>query len=394
MVLRGADYISKGNTLMFVDGYTESAIVIITDRQEERSLEEPPTSAVLKGPRKGFNENIKINISLIRKIISSPSLESVPITIGTMTKTQISVMYIKKITNKEIVDKIVSRIKKIKIDGILDSYYIAQFLQERPKSIFKQIGMSEKPDIVCAKMLEGRVAVLVDGSPIVLTLPFILVEDFHSADDYYSQQYRVIAIRLLRVVSVFLTVVLPGLYVATQLFHYRAIPLRFLVSILNSTQGLPLTPFSEMLLVIVLFEILYEASLRMPKYLGLALSIVGALILGDTAVKAGLISPPSVMVVAISGIAIYTIPEQSDQLSMFRIFYTLAGGILGFYGLMLVTVFIFIYLSDFDNYGAPYLAPFSPKISSDKTDAIFKENIINDKKRPRSIPNNNLRRGR
>ena len=385
--------LSKGKTILLVDGY-ESALIISIEKIKERSITEPPTSAVVKGPREGFIENIKTNINCLRKILCTPYFTSVKLEVGVLTKTQVNVMYLKNIADESVVNKILAKIKLINIDGVIDAFYIAQFLEERPKSIFKQIGMSEKPDIVAAKMLEGRVAILVDGSPIVLTLPYILIEDFQSADDYYSQSIRVVGIRFLRLISVVLTILLPGLYIAMELFHYRTVPLRFIVTILNSTQGLPFTPFSEIIVVIILFEILYESSLRMPKYLGLALSIVGALILGDTAVKAGLISPPTVMIVAVSGITIYTIPEQATQLSMLRFFFTIAGGLLGFYGLMLVSIFVMIYLSDFDNYGAPYLSPLSPRIGNDMQDSIFKIDIVNNKNRPRAIPNKNFKRSR
>ncbi len=391
--LKVCELIAKGKACLLLEGY-EKCIIINIDKAEERAITEPPTSAVLKGPRQGFNENIKTNMSCLRKIVASPQLKSVKIMVGKQTKTQVNVVFLNNVASKEVVNKIISKIKLINIDGVIDSYYIVQYLEERPKSIFKQVGIAEKPDIVASKLLEGRVAILVDGSPIIITLPFILLEDIHSADDYYQQQFRVVSIRLLRVISIALTILLPGLYIALQMFHYRAMPLRFLVTILNSTQGLPFTPFAEMLVVIILFEILYEASLRMPKYLGLALSVVGALILGDTAVKAGLISPPAVMIVAVSGITIYTIPDEAAQLSLLRIFFVLAGGLLGFYGLMLVAMVLVIYLADFDNYGAPYLAPFTPRIKCDKQDSIFKSEVLNMKSRPTSIPNNNSKRSR
>ena len=241
-------------------------------------------------------------------------------------------------------------------------------------------------------MLEGRVAILVDGSPLVLTVPFILLEDFQASDDYYSNSAHASFVRCIRIISFFVTILLPGMYIAIQLNHYKALPLKFLVTIVNSTQGLPLSPFAEIIFVLILFEILYEASLRMPEYLGIALSVVGALILGDTAVKAGIISPPAVMIVALSGITLYTIPDQAQQLSLLRFIFTMAGGLLGFYGLVLMAVFFVIYLNDFDSYGSPYLAPISPYISSDAKDSIFKKPLPDMIMRPRTIPNVNHRR--
>ena len=226
----------------------------------------------------------------------------------------------------------------------------------------------------------------------MLTVPFVLLEDLQSADDYYSRSYRAVIMRIIRFIGVLIAVLLPGTYVAVQVYHYRVIPLKFLVTIVNSTQGLPMTPLVETIFVIILFEILYEASLRMPRYLGMALSIVGALILGDTAVKAGLISPPSVMIVALSGITFYTVPEQSIQLTVLRIFFTLVGGTMGFFGIISGIFFIVTLMCDMDSYGAPYLAPYAPYIKEDQKDFLFKQNVVGMKTLPRSIPNEKVRR--
>lgn len=380
--------ILKGKCTVLLDG-VDSALILSTDTCKERSLSEPPTSAVLKGPRTGFVENIKTNLSEIRKILATPDYRTIQLSVGKYTDTLITVVYISSITDKTIVDKVVKQIKSINIDGIIDSYYVAQFLEKRKYSMFKQIGNCEKPDIFCAKILEGRVGILVDGSPIALTVPFLLLEDFQSANDYFSQHANATFVRILRLFSLFITIMLPGMYISIQLHHYKTIPLKFLVTIINSTQGLPLTPFAEIIFVLILFEVLYEASLRMPKYLGLALSIVGALILGDTAVKAGLISPPAVMMVALSGITLYTAPDQAQQLSICRFLFTLAGGFLGFFGIVSLLIFFVVYLNDFDSYGSPYLAPFSPVINKDLKDSIFKSDITKIKERPYSIKNKN-----
>lgn len=380
--------ITKGKAVVFVEGLGQ-AIIANVDKFKERSISEPPTSSVLQGPRSGFIESYKVNVSSIRKILSTEHLRTQVLQVGKITKTNIAIMYLDNVADKKIVDKIIQKISQINIDGIIDSFYIASYLEEHPHSMFKQIGTAEKPDIVAAKMLEGRVAVIVDGSPIVLTLPFIFIEDLQSSGDYYNQHSRAKFLRWLRIASLLITVLFPGLYVAVQMYHYKAMPLKFLITIINSTQGLPLTPYAEILFILLLFEVLYEASLRMPTYLGLALSVVGALILGDTAVKAGLVSPPAVMLVAMSGITLYTIPNQAAQLSILRWLFTFAGGCFGFFGIILLSFYLIIYLSDFDSYGAPYLAPLSPSIKNDKKDALNKEDIIDIHTRPNSIPNKN-----
>ncbi len=383
--------ISQGKTVVLIDGQ-DTVLLLGLEKLKERTVSEPPTSAVMKGPRGGFVENIKTNVAFLRKIIASPDLITEYMTVGQYSKTQVCVMYINGIAKKSVVEKIINKIKDIKIDGVLDSSYILQFLEEYPNSFLKQVASAEKPDIIAGKILEGRVAIFVDGSPLVLTLPFIVMEDFQHSDDYYNKPAIATLLRILRVFGLVVTVLLPGLYISIQLYHYKAIPLKFLITITNATQGLPLTPFAEILFVLILFELLYEASLKMPKYLGLALSIVGALVLGDTAVKSGIISSPAVMIVAISGITLYTLPEQSSQLIILRLLCTIAGGLLGFYGVVLVTVFLVVYMNDFDSYEIAYLAPIAPLVKNDHQDTLFKKHLTDMKKRPKSIPHNNKKR--
>ena len=383
--------IAKGKVVLLFNNH-KTGYVLELDSPKERSLSEPPTSAVLKGPREGFNENLKTNIAVVRKIFSTNKLKTEMITVGKYTTTQVCVMYLKDIADKTIVRQIINKLNKIDIDGVIDSYYVLEFLKPRHSSMFKQVGNTEKPDIACAKMLEGRIVVLVDGSPLAITLPFALLEDFQAADDYYNISAHATFVRFLRLVSCFITMLLPGLYIAMQIYHYKALPLKFLITIINSTQGLPLTPVTEILFVLVLFEILYEASLRMPEYLGIALSVVGALILGDTAVKAGLISPPAVMIVALSGITLYTIPDQAQQLSILRFMFTVAGSTLGFYGIIILSIFFILYLNDFDNYKVPYLSPFSPYIKSDIKDSLIKQPLTKMVVRPKMFDSKNARR--
>ena len=385
-----------GKCIVLIDKLNES-ISCGVDTTKERNITEPPTSAVLKGPREGFVENYKTNVVLLRQILADKRMGTIYTKVGIHTNTNIVIVYIGDICDKKVVDKVKDKLNRINIDGVLDSNYVASFLEEYPGSIFKQVGTNEKPDVVASKLLEGRVAIIVDGSPIVLTVPFLLFEDIQSSDDYYSNHVRASLLRWLRLVCCLITVMLPSLYLSVQLYHYKVLPLTFLITIINSTQNIPFTPFMEILFVLILFEILYEASLRMPQYLGIALSIVGALILGDTAVEAGLISSPAVMIVALSGITLYTIPDHTPQLSLLRFAYTVFGGILGFYGIIVFSIFLLVRLNDFDAYGAPYLAPYSPYIKSDTKDGLFKQSVMHMTTRPKSFANKNrvrLRHGK
>lgn len=382
-----ADQILKGKVAIMVDGY-ERCILCDAEKEVVRAISEPPNSAVVKGPREGFNESIKYNLSLIRHKLPTQDLVVDAFNVGKYTKTAVAVVYLNSIASKEVVKEIERRISKINIDGVIDSYYISAFLQNKPNSLFKQVGDTEKPDILVSKMLEGRVGIVVDGSPIVLTLPFIILEDIQESDDYYSQPLRVSFLRVLRLVGVVLAVLLPGTYVAIQIYHYKILPTEFLITIMNTTQGIPFTAFTEVMFIVLLFEILYEANLHMPQYMGMALSIVGALILGDTAVNAGLVSPPAVMIVALSGLTFYIVPNQTAQFSMLRILYIFAGATLGIFGIFVISIWVISYLSSFDTYSSAYLAPCTPYVKSDMKDFLIKAPLNDMRIRPQSIANN------
>lgn len=377
----------EGHCLILVDN---ASVLLGCDIEKitVRAVTEPPTSVVIKGPREGFNESLKYNLALVRRRVKSEDLVVETLEIGKLTKTQIAVVYFDSVADKKNVKHILRRLKGINIDGIVDSHYLVSYLQKNPKSLFKQVGDTEKPDVLVGKMLEGRIGIMVDGSPIALTLPFILIEDLQNSDDYYSQPIRVTFVRVLRFIGVILAVLLPGIYVALEKYHYKILPTEFLVTIMNTTQGIPFSPFVELLFVVLLFEILYEANLRMPQYFGMAMSIVGALILGETAINAGLVSPPAVMIVALSGITFYIIPSQAAQFSILRLLGLVVGASTGLYGILIFCVFIISYLSSFDSYNSAYLAPTAPFIREDQKD-LFKREIIKEmRNRPKSISNN------
>ncbi len=394
-VEQAVDKMLQGNALVLVQNASE-ILSCDVEKIVVRAVNEPPTSVVIKGPREGFNESIKYNLSMVRRRAKTDDLVVTTLEIGKLTKTQVAVLYFDSVADKKVVKHILKRLNKIEIDGLIDSHYLVSYLQKNPKSLFKQVGDTEKPDILVGKMLEGRIGILVDGSPIALTLPFVLMEDMQNSDDYYSQPIRVTFVRILRFVGVIMAVLLPGMYVALEKFHYKVLPIEFLVTIMNTTQGIPFSPFVEVLFIILLFEILYEANLRMPQYFGIAMSIVGALILGETAVEAGLVSPPAVMIVALSGITFYIIPSQAAQFSILRLLVLLMGSCLGLYGVIAFCVFIISYLCSFDSYNSAYLAPTAPYIASDQKDMFKRKTIKEMMQRPKSIANNkhNLNRRR
>lgn len=372
--------------------FNSQFLTIDLEKYPVRTPSEPPTSPNIYGPREGFVEAISTNISLIRKRISSKNLKIENFVVGKETNTKVSVIYLKNIASKEIVKEITDKIKKINIDGIVDSYYIAEFLKKKPNSLFEQTGFQEKPDIVTAKLLEGRIAIVVDGSPMVLTLPYMVFEDLQSSNDYYTNYMYVSLIRVIRLLGILVATIIPGLYLSIRLYSYTALPLSYVIIIANSTKYLPFTPVLEILFILVLFQILYEVSLRLPQYLGLATSIVGALVLGDTAVKAGLISPPGVIIVAVSIMAIYTIPSLVSQLTILRAVFVILGATLGIMGIVGGVVYIIDYVNSLNYYNTPFLAPISPLVDDDLKDSFIKVPLSKMKNRPKSITNKNIKR--
>lgn len=385
------DRLLSGDCIMLldkIDGY----LVINARKWDKRAVSEPPTETVMRGPREGFIEDLKTNLSLLERKLKSPALAIEKLQIGRVSSTNVALIYVSTIADSSIVDKIRRKLNSIDIDAIVDSHYIQQFLEEHPQSIFNQTGVTEKPDIVAAKLLEGRVAIVVDGSPMVLTLPFILVEDFHSGEDYYDRSSFSSFLRVLRYIAIIVAVILPGFYVSMQIYHYNVIPIRFLITLMNAVKGIPLPPLAEIIFVLMLFEIIREASVRMPRAVGMAMSIVGALVLGDTAVKAGMISSPAVMITALSSIALYTVPNQVGTNGLLRLIFTLVGGLGGLYGIIIGAIFLIHYLASLDSYSTPYLAPFAPTVKPDLKDALLKSPLVKLNKRPISIPNINKTR--
>lgn len=370
----------------------DNAYIFSLRKPSARAIGEPPTSSVMKGPREGFVEEIKTNTSMIRRRIKSPDLVMKSFQVGRYSATTVSVMYVRGIADENVVKTICEKISKIDVDGVVDSAYVLSFIQTRKNSFFLQAGTSEKPDVVSAKLLEGRIAIVVDGSPIVVTLPYLVFEDVQDGYDYYSGDWRASMIRVFRFLGAMLTIFLPGAYIALQTYHFQLLPLKFLMTLMSATTNIPFPPAIEMLLVMTLFEILNQASIRMPRYFGISLSVVGAIVLGDTAVKAGLISSPSVLVVALSAIGIFCVPDQVGAMSILRFLYLCISAVMGFVGIIILSLVIIAYLASLDNFGTPYLAPYAPRISPDLQDGLMKADSSSMELRPYSIPTANRRR--
>lgn len=390
-IKEAANEVLNGSTVILIDGKA-GGFAADVKKFDVRAIAEPPTELAIRGPRNGFIESIKTNLSLVRRYLKTTALKIETTEIGKYSSTTVAIMSIDGITDPSLVKKIKNKLENVKIDGIPDSSYVSKILYERKNSLFKQVGSTERPDVLIERMLEGRIGILVDGSPFALTLPYLLIEDFQTAEDYYISHYRANLVRALRVLAIFLSVFLPGLFVSAQLFHLQLIPLNFLLTIVNSIKGIPLSPSLEMFFLLLIFEILNETSIRMPKYVGMALAVVGALVLGETAVNAGLVSTPAVLIMAMSGISIYTVPELTETTSILRFIVLLIAGSIGGYGIVLTEAFLTCYLCASENYGVPYVAPYSPLIPNDLQDGIYMSDVTSMPLRPQALNAKNKRR--
>ena len=383
--------ILDGNSALLVDGVKE-CFIVGAKLIPNRAVMEPPTDVAVKGPREGFIEDIKTNMALVRKRLKTPDLRFQTLKVGKRSATSVAVCWLDGTSNKKVKDDIVAKIKKIEVDIIPDSSYISAFLSPKPHSVFRSVGTTEKPDVFSAKIAEGRVGILVDGSPIALTAPYILTEDLQTVEDYFVSPFVATLFRFLRVISVFISTLLPAFYISAQLFKMQLFPLGLMLTIASSAREIPLSPALEMFVVLFLLETLKEASIRMPKYVGMSLSVVGALVLGETAVSAGFLSTPAIIVVAFSGICLYTVPDFVETGSLLRWLYLIVAGCLGPFGIVLLSAFLFCYLCTSDCFDTPILAPFSPLIRHDLRDAVAKYDMQSLTTRPSFLQSKNKTR--
>lgn len=376
----------SGDTVLLLNG-SQEALLIDTKGWASRAISEPGTEKTIRGPREGFVETLRFNTALLRRKIKNPNFTLEQMLIGEQTHTYIALAYVKGITNPELVEEVKRRLKRIKIDGILESGYIEQLIEDAPSSPFATVGNTEKPDVVAARLLEGRVAILVDGSPSVLTVPRLFVEGFQSAEDYYSRPYYASIVRMVRWMAFFISLLAPATYVALETYHQEFIPTSLLLTMAAAASGTPFPAVLETLGMGLVFEILREGGIRLPSPIGSAISIVGALVIGDAAISAGLVGAPVVIVVAITGISSFLVVPYTAALFILRSILTILAGVLGAFGVIIGLLAILVHLAALRSFGAPYLSPLLPFTLQDQKDAFIRAPIWNMLTRPHAIRN-------
>ncbi|WP_235948128.1 spore germination protein [Paenibacillus glycinis] len=383
----------SGDTAILVDGFAEG-IVADTRDFTDRGVTEPSSQTVVRGPREGFSETLRTNTALVRRKIKDRNLWMETRQIGDVTKTDVSLMFIKGTVNDKVVDEVRARMDRIDIDAILESGYIEELIQDDSYSPFPTIYHSERPDAIAGGLLEGRVAIFVDGTPFVLLVPALFTHFMQTPEDYYQRADIGSLLRILRYVCLFIALFGPSAYIAITTFHQEMIPTPLLISIMAQREGIPFPAFIEAIIMEVTFEILREAGVRMPRTIGQAVSIVGALVIGQAAVDAGLVGPAMVIVVSITAISNFVIPSYNMGISvrMIRFIYMMLAASFGLYGILVGTIVMVLHLCSLRSFGVPYLAPFAPFIIEDQKDNIFRLPQWALLTRPRLVSPNNRKR--
>ncbi|MFP5108833.1 spore germination protein [Neobacillus sp. C211] len=367
------DQISSGNPVILIDQKGEGFSVGLA-KWEKRAIEEPSAESVIRGPREGFIESIGVNIALLRRKIKSPTFKIKKTTIGRLTKTSVAVAYIDGVANQNLITEVENRLNRIDVDGILESEYIEEFIEDNPYSPFPQVLNSERVDVISSYLLEGHVAIITDGTPFVLVAPTTFYSLIQASEDYYQRPIISTVIRWLRFLFIVISLLLPSLYVAVLSYHHEMVPTALLISMAASREPIPFPALIEAISMEIMFEILREAGIRLPKQMGAAVSIVGALVIGQAAVEAGIVSAPMVMVVAVTGIASFGIPRYNAgmALRLLRFPMLILAGTLGLLGIMLGVIMIVTHLCTLRSFGVPYLSPIAPMKGSEMKDVFFR----------------------
>ena len=326
----------------------------------KRAVLEPSTEMQERGSREAFVESFKDNVTMIRRRVRNPVFKTQIVEVGITTKTRACVCYMSDRVDKKMLENVVERLKNATLDTVLGSGYLQPFLDTKYSSIFSGVGFTERPDVLTAKISEGKICIIVDGTPNALIVPYLFVEHFHSLDDYLKRPYYATFIRVLKLVSFLFSVFLPGLYVAVCTFHQEIIPETMIFGITGQESRTPLPVMFEALFIHLIYEIVREAGLRMPKSVGHAISIVGALVIGESAVTAGILSAPMLIVVGLTAVSSFVVSTLYEPVAVLRFAFIIVGGISGLYGIMLCFTAVLINASAINPYGVPFTSPLSP----------------------------------
>lgn len=383
----------SGNTIVFIDGIGE-AVSGSTSGGEVRAITEATTQVTIRGPKESFTESIVTNISLVRRRIKSVDLWVEQIKVGAVTQTEVAIMYINGIADNKSVQKIKTRLKNIKIDAILESGYIEQFIEDSTFSPFPTVYNTERPDSVAGNLLEGRIAIFVNGTPFVLIVPTTFFMFFHAVEDYYQRFEIATLVRMLRFTCLLISLFGPAMFIAALTFHQEMIPTPLLINLASQREGVPFPIFVEAIIMEVTFEIIREAGIRMPSSIGQTVSIIGGLVLGQAAVEAGIVSPAMVILVSITGISSFATPAFNMALSIryLRFVILFVSAFMGLYGIAVAGIILIAHMCGLQSMGIPFMAPVAPFTPADQKDIIIRLPLQSMRSRPRFVSSKDKKR--
>lgn len=378
--------VKRGQTAILINGVSE-AILLETSGAEYRSITEPETESSVRGPRESFIESLETNLSLLRRAVKDKNLVTEGFTVGRRSQRDGLILYIQDIADLNVVNKIKNRINAIDVDKVTDLGILQQYIEDYPYYSFPQTITTERPDVAAADLLEGRVIVILEGSPVAMSAPATFVEFFQAVEDYYQRTLVSSFVRLIRLLAVTIVITLPSIYLTLMKFNAELIPVKFITPIIQSRIGIALTPFMEILSMEIIVEFLREGGLRLPSKIGQTLSVVGGIIIGDTAVRSKIVSPTTLFIVGVSVISTFLIPnyDMAASIRVLRFPMLLLANFLGIFGIGIGWFLILLNLSSMDSFGVPY---FELKLS-DMKDIFVRAPLWKFNKRPESVPNNN-----
>ncbi len=348
-----------GNLVMMAEG-AQFAVSFGVQGFPKRSPEEPNTESQERGSREGFVESFKDNVVMIRRRICNPVLKVKTLEVGTTSKTRVCICYLSDRTSEKMLERVTKQIKEAELDTVIGSGYIQPFVDCCLPSLFSGVGTTERPDVFAAKLSEGKIGIIVDGTPDALIVPYLFMEHFHSLDDYLKRPYYATFVRILKILSFIFSVFLPGAYVAVCTFHQEVIPETMIFTIAGQESKTPLPIMAEALLIHLIYEIVREAGLRMPKTVGHAVSIVGALVIGESAVTAGIIAAPMLIIVGLTAVSSFVVSSLYEPVAILRFAFIVIGGIAGLYGIMMGFAAVMVNMAALSPFGVPFTSPLSP----------------------------------
>lgn len=373
----------SGDTALLIDG-SDEAVVIQARGWKSRGIEQPEAEVVVRGPHQGFVETLRSNTAMLRRYIRDPQLTFDMLRLGRRTRTDACIVYMKQLVNPHLISEIKRRLKRIDVDSILGTGFIEEYIEDAPFSPYATVAYTERPDVVVGKLLEGRAAILVDGTPFALTVPFLFIEALQSTEDYYNRYTVASLTRTIRFAGYAINLLAPAIYVALSTYHQELIPTPLLISLAASSAGIPLPAVVEAIGMGFVFELLQEAGLRLPRPYGQAVSIVGALVIGQATAAAGFVSQAIVIVVAITAISSFVTPQRQES-PIIRLALTVLAGVLGAFGIMIGLLGILVHLAGLRSFGVPYLSPIAPFMPHEMKDVAVRAPHWAMIYRPRSI---------